>query len=83
MGNSKKKRKNWREVKSAIKGHEQHTCEFAKQLCSLNSPIHLTNRHILVSLVIFFSCLPSSCFRNVSYTKFLEFDALALSRGLV
>lgn len=41
---SKKKRKNRREVKSAKKGHKQHTWESVKLLCSLNSTIHLTNR---------------------------------------
>lgn len=70
-------------MKSAKKGHKQHTYELVKLLCSLNSTIHLTNRHFLVALVIFFPCLPSSFFREVSYEEFLEFDALALATDLV
>lgn len=70
-------------MKSAKRGHEQHTYEMVKLLCSLNSTIHLTNRLFLGFLVIFFPCLPSSFFRKVSYEEFVEFDALALATDLV
>lgn len=72
-------------MKSAKKGHKQHTWESVKLLCSLNSTIHLTNRLFFLSFfsTIFFPCLPSSFFREVSYEEFLEFDALALATDLV